>query len=120
MLHAGLDLSRRRLDFHLLDRNGGTVEVGAAPPDADGLRLLAERVGRHGRPVRATVESMNGARFVHDQLELHGWQVQIADALRVKGRVELGQRSETWQRCRSGHRADHTHATQAVPGASRS
>src|SRR5215211_740107 len=84
MLHAGLDLSRRRLDFHLLDRNGVTVEVGAAPPDADGLRLLAERVGRHGRPVRATVESMNGARFVHDQLELHGWQVQIADALRVK------------------------------------
>ena len=89
MLHAGLDLSRRRLDFHLLDRNGVTVEVGAAPPDADGLRLLAERVGRHGRPVRATVESMNGARFVHDQLELHGWQVQIADALRVKGLAPL-------------------------------
>jgi len=89
MLHAGLDLSRRRLDFHVLDRNGVTVEVGAAPPDADGLRLLAERVGRHGRPVRATVESMNGARFVHDQLELHGWQVQIADALRVKGLAPL-------------------------------
>jgi hypothetical protein len=32
-----LDLSRRRLDFHLLDEGGATVEVGAAPPDADGL-----------------------------------------------------------------------------------
>jgi hypothetical protein len=25
------------------------------------------------------VESMNGARFVHDQLEAAGWQVEIAD-----------------------------------------
>jgi transposase len=28
---------------------------------------------------------MNGARFVHDQLELAGWQVQVADAQKVKG-----------------------------------
>ena len=26
MLCAGLDLSRKRLDFHLLDAEGGTVE----------------------------------------------------------------------------------------------
>ena len=31
MLYAGLDLSRKRLDFHLLDADGPTVEVGAAP-----------------------------------------------------------------------------------------
>src|SRR6266540_4117423 len=37
MLYAGLDLSRKRLDFHLLDNEGATVEVGAAAPDADGL-----------------------------------------------------------------------------------
>jgi hypothetical protein len=30
MLHAGLDLSRRRLDFCLLDARGDQVEVGAA------------------------------------------------------------------------------------------
>src|SRR3954454_7022327 len=35
MLYAGLDLSRKRLDFHLLDADGATVEGGAAPPDAD-------------------------------------------------------------------------------------
>jgi hypothetical protein len=29
MLYAGLDLSRKRLDFHLLDREGATVERGA-------------------------------------------------------------------------------------------
>jgi hypothetical protein len=35
MLHAGLDLSRERLDFHLLDGKGTTVDVGASPPDVD-------------------------------------------------------------------------------------
>ena len=68
MLYAGLDLSRKRLDFHLLDTEGATVEVGAAPPDADGLRGLSERLARHGEAIRAAIESMNGARFVHDQI----------------------------------------------------
>jgi hypothetical protein len=61
MLYAGLDLSRKRLDFHLLDGEGARVEVGVAPPDADGLRCLSERLDRHGEPIRAAIESMNGA-----------------------------------------------------------
>ena len=89
MLHAGLDLSRKRLDFHLLDELGETVEVGAAPPDADGLRGLNVRLRRHRQPLRAAIESMTGARFVHDQLELQGWEVEIADAVRVKGLAPL-------------------------------
>src|SRR5438874_1236698 len=89
MLYAGLDLSRKRLDFHLLDSEGATVEVGAAPPDADGLRGLSERIARHREPIRAAIESMNGARFVHDRLELQGWQVEIADAQKVKGLAPL-------------------------------
>src|SRR5438477_2923389 len=89
MLYAGLDLSRKRLDFHLLDADGATVEVGAAPPDADGLRGLNERLARHGAPIRAAIESMNGARFVHDRLELARWQVELADAQKVKGLAPL-------------------------------
>jgi hypothetical protein len=42
--------------------------------------VLSERLHRHGEPIRAAIESMNGARFVHDRLELAGWQVEIADA----------------------------------------
>ena len=80
MLYAGLDLSRKRLDFHLLDSEGATVEVGAAPPDADGLLGLTRRLDRHREPIRAAIESMNGARFVHDRLELAGWQVEIGRA----------------------------------------
>jgi hypothetical protein len=73
MLYAGLDLSRKRLDFHLLDSEGATVEVGAAPPDADGLHGLTRRLDRHREPIRAAIESMNGARFVHNPPSLtHG------------------------------------------------
>jgi hypothetical protein len=35
------------------------------------------------------IESMNGARFVHDRLEEHGWDVLIADATKVKGLAPL-------------------------------
>jgi transposase len=89
MLYAGLDLSRKRLDVRLLDPGGETVAETAAAPDVDGLRVLAERVARYERPVRAAIESMNGARFVHDQLEFAGWDVEIADALKVKGLAPL-------------------------------
>jgi transposase len=89
MLYAGLDLSRKRLDFHLLDAEGGTIEVGAAAPDVDGLQRLTKRLDRHAESIRAAIESMNGARFVHDQLERAGWQVEIADAQKVKGLAPL-------------------------------
>src|SRR5215831_12362784 len=89
MLYAGLGLSRKRLDFQLLDAEGATVERGASPPDADGLQHLSERVARHGEPISAAIESLNGARFVHDRLELSGWQVEIADAQKVKGLAPL-------------------------------
>jgi transposase len=91
MLHAGLDLSRRRLDYCLLRGDGVVVETGAVAPDRDGLRGLARLVAlRHARqPVAAVIESMNGARFVHDTLERAGWDVQVADAARVKGFAPL-------------------------------
>jgi hypothetical protein len=43
MLHAGLDLSRRRLDVCLLDDRGELVGESAVPPDADGLRGVVDR-----------------------------------------------------------------------------
>jgi transposase len=89
MLHAGLDLSRKRLDFDLRDERGVRVEGGATVPDAPGLAALVQRVARHGQPVCAAIESMTGARFVHDQLEQLGWDVEIADALKAKGLAPL-------------------------------
>jgi len=94
MLYAGLDLSRQRLDVHLLDEDGRTVEVTAVRPDADALQSLVAAVARHGQPVSAAIESMNGARFVHDTLELAGWEVEIADALKVKGLAPLAAKTD--------------------------
>lgn len=90
MVHAGLDLSRKRLDVVLLAEDGRRLRDVAVGPDADGLRSLARWLDEwYGEPVKAAIESMTGARFVHDQLELAGWEVEIADAQKVKGLAPL-------------------------------
>ena len=71
MLYVGLDLSRKRLDWQALDGAGERVAIGATPPDRDGLAQLARRLG--DVEVLGVIESMTGARFVHDELERHGW-----------------------------------------------
>jgi transposase len=89
-LYVGLDLSRKRLDWHALGGKGELIGEGACPPDRDALAHLAYRFDRDWRqPVQAAIESMTGARFVHDQLELVGWDVRIADAQRAKGIAPL-------------------------------
>ena len=80
MLHAGLDLSRRRLDVCVLSDDGELIARTAAPPDADGLAHLAAKLEDREGPIAAVIESMTGARFVRDVLAEHGWRVQIADA----------------------------------------
>jgi transposase len=87
MFYVGLDLSRKRLDFDARVAGGQLLERGAVPPDADGLAKLVRRLG--DAQVLAVIESMNGARFVHDELELHGWDVRIADAVKAKGLAPL-------------------------------
>jgi hypothetical protein len=56
MLHAGLDLSRKRLDVCLLSDHAEVVEEFGAPPDADGLRGLARWVAGYGVPVRGVID----------------------------------------------------------------
>jgi transposase len=90
MLHAGLDLSRRKLDICLLNEEGEHLDQLAVPPDVASLKRLARRIDEvHGEPVCAVVESMTGARLVHDTLEREGWSVEIADAQKVKGLAPL-------------------------------
>ena len=50
MLHAGLDLSRKRLDVRVLFDAGDTAFETWAPPDRDGLHALVQRVERFGEP----------------------------------------------------------------------
>jgi len=51
MLHAGLDLSRARLDVCLVDDAGEVVGRSASPPDADGC-VISPSVSRVTRCAR--------------------------------------------------------------------
>ena len=89
MVYAGLDLSRRRLDVHVLDADGDTVEEGAAaarPRRPRGLR----------RAARARSAAGPGGHRVDERGPLRprparaaGWEVEIADAQKVKGLAPL-------------------------------
>jgi transposase len=69
---------------------GELVDQFVAAPEVDALRTLARRIDEvYGEPVCGVVESMTGARLVHDTLEQEGWDVEIADAQRVKGLAPL-------------------------------
>jgi hypothetical protein len=52
MLHAGLDLSRKRLDVCLISCEGELVDQFRAPCDRDGLYGLTRRVAVYELPVR--------------------------------------------------------------------
>jgi hypothetical protein len=86
-IYTGLDLSRKRLDWHACRGDGTLVGAGAVPPDPDGLAKLVHRLDE--ADVLAVVESMNGARFIHDRLELAGWDVRLADPLRARALAPL-------------------------------
>jgi transposase len=99
MLYVGLDLSRKRLDWQALLPAGERFASGAVAPDVDGLGKLVHRVGEADQPVLAVIESMSGARFVHDQLELAGWDVRIANAVKARGIAPLACKTDkidTW------------------------
>jgi transposase len=98
MLYVGLDLSRKRLDWQALEPEGSRAGIGAVPPDRDGLAKLVQRLG-DADSVRAVIESQSGARFVHDELELAGWDVRIANAVKARGIAPLACKTDkidTW------------------------
>ncbi|HWB56131.1 MAG TPA: IS110 family transposase, partial [Gaiellaceae bacterium] len=77
-----------------LGADGERAAIGSVPPDRDGLARLARRLG-DAEAVIAVIESMSGARFVHDRLELAGWDVRIADALKARGIAPLACKTDT-------------------------
>jgi transposase len=104
VLRAGLDVSRGEVEVCLLSSRGEIVDEWASPPDADGLRGLAARAAMWARAVRGVIDSMNGARFVHDALEERGRGVLIADATEVKGAGAVGLQDRQDRRACAGHR----------------
>ena len=83
VLYVGLDLSRKRVDWEALWPDGAECGAGAVPPDREALARFGGELRRLGDAV-VVIESMTGARFVHDELERHGLDVRIADARKAK------------------------------------
>src|SRR5947208_13041431 len=78
--YVGLDLSRKRLNWCWVDDRCEVVGEGAVAPHPHGLARLVLELGED---VVAVIESMTGARFIHDQLELDVWDVRVVDAQRA-------------------------------------
>ncbi|MCP4963767.1 MAG: IS110 family transposase [bacterium] len=78
-------ISLFRVSMCVVDEVGSVVEQTEAHNSLRGMTDLAWQIARHGDGIRAVVESMNGAPFVHDTLDELGWDVEVADAARVEG-----------------------------------
>jgi hypothetical protein len=80
--YVGIDWAYRRAAWCAVRERGEIADEGFAPADEDGLARLVLRLGLE---VRACVELMSGAVWVRDRLQAAGWQVEVADARKVKG-----------------------------------
>jgi transposase len=84
--YLGIDWAYRRAAWCAKAEGGAIVDEGFVPADEDGLAKLVLRLGSD---VRACVEMMSGAVWVRDRLQAAGWQVEVADARKVKGLAPL-------------------------------
>jgi transposase len=84
--YVGIDWAYRKAAWCAKSVAGAITAEGFTPADEDGLAKLVLRLGSD---VRACVEMMSGAVWVRDQLRAAGWQVEVADARRVKGIAPL-------------------------------
>jgi transposase len=83
---VGIDWAYRRAAWCAKNAGGDVRDEGVVPADEDGLGKLVLRLGTD---VRACVEMMSGAVWVRDRLQGAGWQVEVADARKVKGLAPL-------------------------------
>jgi transposase len=81
MNYVGIDWAYGRAAWCAIGESGEISEEGLIPADEDGLARLVLEVGTD---VKACVEMMSGAIWVRDQLELAGWEVEIAHARKVR------------------------------------
>ena len=87
VLYVGGDVSRNRIDWEAAWPDGVVFGRGQVRADRAGLAAFAAQLGCHADRVVLVIESMTGARYVHDTLERLGWEVQIADARRARERI---------------------------------
>jgi transposase len=83
--YLGIDWGTRRAAWCAISPSGELTEGGISA-DEDGLVRLVARLGPE---VRGCIEMMSGAIWVRDSLQACGWQIEIADARKVKAIAPL-------------------------------
>ncbi len=84
--YVGIDWAYRRAAWCAMSAGGVIGAEGFTPADEEGLAKLVLRLGSE---VKACLEMMSGAVWVRDRLRAAGWQVEVADARRVKAVAPL-------------------------------
>ena len=100
MKYVGVDWAYRQAQWCALTGGGEVAGEGRIAADRDGLARLVLELGDE---VKTCLEMMSGALWVRDQLEACGWQVEVADARKVKTVAQpsarLAKRPEHCRRC---------------------
>ena len=91
MQYLGIDWAYRRAAWCAMDQAGVVTGEGFVPADEDGLAKLVIAVGGEAR---VCLEMMSGAVWVRDRLQLAGWEVQVADARKVKQVAPLAAKTD--------------------------
>jgi len=89
--YVGLDWAYRRAQWCALGPGGDVAGEGRIPADRDGLARLVLGLGDE---VKACLEMMSGALWVRDELVACGWQVEVADARKVKTVAPLAAKTD--------------------------
>ena len=91
MKYVGIDWAYRKAQWCALSPGGQIASEGQIPADRDGLARLVLELGDE---VKACLEMMSGALWVRDQLVDCGWQVEVADARKVKTVAPLAAKTD--------------------------
>jgi len=89
--YVGLDWAYRTAQWCALAPGGEIAGEGRIAADRDGLARLVLELGDE---VKACLEMMSGAAWVRDQLVACGWQVEVADARKVKTVAPLAAKTD--------------------------
>jgi transposase len=91
MKYVGLDWAYRKAQWCALAPGGEVAGEGRIAADRDGLARLVFELGDE---VKACLEMMSGALWVRDELVACGWQVEVADARKVKTVAPLAAKTD--------------------------
>jgi transposase len=89
--YVGVDWAYRQAQWCALSAGGEVAGEGRISADRDGLARLVLELGDE---VKACLEMMSGALWVRDELVACGWQVQVADARKVKTVAPLAAKTD--------------------------